>query len=97
MTYTPVSRPQVLLDIDDAYNWYNNHVQGLGKKFVDDFENTVSKILENPYIYPVTYKTFRRSLLKKFPYSVFYHIDKQTILIIACLHFKQDIDILSER
>jgi plasmid stabilization system protein ParE len=48
-------------------------------------------------MYPVTYKEVRRSMLKKFPYSVFYYLDESTVVIIACLHFKQNIEILSSR
>lgn len=41
-------------------------------------------------MYPVVYKTFRRALLRTFPYSVFYVVEESLILIVGVVHQARD-------
>lgn len=51
-----------------------------------ELERVYADIGEYPQIYPLVYKTFRRGLLHKFPYSVFYVVDESVVLIVGVVH-----------
>ncbi len=37
------------LDLQEAYNWYENGKLGLGGEFLDAFEEAINKIENNPF------------------------------------------------
>ncbi len=92
MTYELVIRSCAEKDISDAVYWYEDKVKGLGERFLLSIDATFSSIQRNPRLYPVVYKKFRRALLKRFPYSLYYIVENNTITIIAVLHQKQKHD-----
>lgn len=63
-------------------------------------------IQESPLAYPVVYTGFRRYLLQKFPYGIFYLVEEglledgelgETIVVFACFHAKRDPKALQRR
>ena len=62
----------------------------LSERFKKELERVYSCIAEYPEIYPVVYKNFRRGLLRKFPYSVFYVATKSFILVVGVVHQARD-------
>ena len=62
-----------------------------------EVEATYTSILEHPELYPVVYKNFRRALLHRFPYSVFYIVDAPIILIVGVVHQSRDEDTWKRR
>jgi toxin ParE1/3/4 len=86
-----VTRPAAELDIQDAYDWYESQRPALGEEFLAALTSTRDRILEYPQGFPVVHRTLRRALLpRRFPYSLFYRIDDDTIVIVACLHARRD-------
>ncbi|MBI4564170.1 MAG: type II toxin-antitoxin system RelE/ParE family toxin [Planctomycetes bacterium] len=47
---------------------------------------TLLSILENPNRYPRVPKSIRRALTRRFPYGVFYLVEKRTVVVLAVLH-----------
>ena len=43
-----------------------------------------------PESHPVRHRQFRRALLRRFPYGVFYAVEADEIVILAVLHLAQD-------
>jgi len=70
-------------DVEEAFLWYKKQQKGLGNDFLDCMEKTLNDMMDFPEIYPVCYKKFRRALLHKFPFSVFYTIEHYKIVIHA--------------
>ena len=77
-------------DIDVALSGFRDISPNLSERFKEELERVYSCIAEYPEIYPVVYKSFRRGLLRKFPYSVFYVILKSFILVVGVVHQAQD-------
>ena len=44
----------------------------------------------NPRQFPVVFKNVRRALLHRFPYSLFFVVEDETVLGIACFHASRD-------
>ncbi|MEL7224764.1 MAG: type II toxin-antitoxin system RelE/ParE family toxin [Cyanobacteria bacterium P01_D01_bin.36] len=89
MSYSLVIRPEAEFDIQDAYKYYESKETGLGSEFVRAVDACLSKVGRNPESYPVVHKQIRRSLLRRFPYGIFYIIENTTIVVIACFHAKR--------
>ena len=90
MSYSLLIRPEAELDIQDAYQFYEERSQGLGSEFVRSIDACFSSIGRNPMAYPTVYRNIRRALIRKFPYGIFYLVEYEKIVVIACFHAKQD-------
>jgi len=74
------------LEIDDAFEYYNLQQDGLGISFKNDVKTSIDRIVKLPELYPKASDNIRRSLLHRFPYSIFYTLLKDRILILAIAH-----------
>jgi len=77
------------LDLKSAIDWYESKQFGLGKRFLNDFENTLIQIQSNPYIFQLE-NNYRNALLDIFPYLVIFEIDYQEIIILAVFNTHQN-------
>ena len=50
----------------------------------------VERISSAPLQFPTVYQSVRRALLRRFPYMLFFMIDGDTLLVIACFHASRD-------
>ena len=89
MNYELIVRSYAEKDITDIVLWYETKLKDLGNRFITSLDATVQSIERNPKIYPKVYKEFRRALLPRFPYGVFYIIENHSIIIFAVLHGKR--------
>ncbi|MCG6133899.1 MAG: type II toxin-antitoxin system RelE/ParE family toxin [Nostoc sp. LLA-1] len=90
MTYKILITPEAELDLEDAYNWYEQQMMGLGSEFIRVVDASFSTIQRNPFAYPIIYEKVRRKLIRKFPYGLFYIIIDERISIIGSFHVKRD-------
>ena len=90
MNYRLLIRPEAELDLQDTYEWYEARNRGLGSEFIRAVDTCLSTIARNPEAYPVAHQQIRRALLRRFPYGIFYLIEPETIVVLACFHAKQD-------
>jgi toxin ParE1/3/4 len=44
----------------------------------------------NPRQFPLVFNNVRRALLRRFPYSLFFIVEGETLLVIACFHASRD-------
>jgi plasmid stabilization system protein ParE len=70
--------------------WLAGISPNLPARFEEELERVYASILDYHQIYPSVYKTFRRALLRRFPYSVFYVLDASVVLIVAVVHQSRD-------
>ncbi|MCK5240869.1 type II toxin-antitoxin system RelE/ParE family toxin [bacterium] len=74
------------LELDDASEYYELEVPGLGRQFREAVKRGIRRILEYPTAWPEEDEDVRRHLLHKFPYKILYSIEKDYIYIIAIAH-----------
>jgi hypothetical protein len=67
-----VVAPDVELDVAEAYVWYESRRIGLGEEFPISVDACLEGIRRQPEMYPVVHEAYRRSLIRRFPYAVFY-------------------------
>jgi plasmid stabilization system protein ParE len=73
-------------DIAEAIAGFRDISPALAARFGVELERVYSNILDYPQMYPAVYKKFRRALLRKFPYSIFYIVHESSVLIIGVVH-----------
>jgi plasmid stabilization system protein ParE len=76
-------------DIADATRSLGEISPVLPERFAAELERTYAAIREYPQMYPVVYENFRRALLRRFPYSVFYVVE-QSIVVVGVVHQARD-------
>ena len=89
MSHQVIIRPEAANEVQAAFDWYEDKSEGLGLEFLRAAEACLEKIRRNPLSYPLAYKQTRKAILRKFPYSLFYVIDDDTVVILACFHGKR--------
>ena len=87
-----VIAPEAELDIAEAYAWYEGRRMGLGEDFLSSVDACLESIRRRPEMYPVVHECYRRSLIRRFPYAVFYEPAEATVTIYAVFHTSRDPD-----
>jgi plasmid stabilization system protein ParE len=82
----PIFRPAAAADVEDAYSWYENQRTGLGDDFLAAVGTVVESLAAYPERFPIVYRQTRRANLQRFPYSLFYRIIDNQVIVVACMH-----------
>jgi plasmid stabilization system protein ParE len=77
-------------DIQEAFQWYESHREGLGKDFLARVEHVFDRISASPEIHAMVYRKVRQTLVRKFPYVVCYVFDRDEVEVIAVFHAHRD-------
>jgi toxin ParE1/3/4 len=78
------------IDVDIAIGWYESQRSGLGLEFLECIKGTINRILENPKLYSVKHKRLRSAVIRRFPFSVFYTIERSEVVVHAVFDNRQD-------
>jgi len=84
-----VFHPEALAEYSQAIQYYAEQRVDLAQAFIDAVENAVYRLRESPNRYPFVAADIRRCLVRKFPYSILYMVEADSILILAVTHGKQ--------
>lgn len=95
MTWTVKFGPAAEAEVDEALLWYENQSQGLGAELARAIRVAESALKVDPLRFPVLYtsvsgRRVHRVVLRRFPYSLHYLIDREMVTVIACMHARRD-------
>ncbi len=96
MTYTLRFFPEVEEDAINGYVWYENKSRGLGEDFLRMFYACANEIPLNPLLYKKVYQDFRRRLLRRFPYAIYFTIEKDQITVFGLFHCARNPQAINE-
>ncbi len=85
-----VMAPEAEQDLDEAYAWYEKQRVGLGEDFLASVDASIQSICRFPKIGAVVCKDYRRALVRRFPYAVFYDFIEDTVNVYAVMHTARD-------
>ncbi len=88
-------RPGAREEIREARGWYERRVHGLGRRFLDELDETMARVVDHPLMYEAIERggESRRALLTRFPYAIVYEPQSDgTIVVLACMHLRQERD-----
>jgi plasmid stabilization system protein ParE len=89
--------PEAELDIAEAYVWYESRRFGLGEEFLSSVDACFEGIRRQPEMYALVHETYRRSLVRRFPYAVFYEYAESTVRVYSVFHTSRDPEKWRER
>jgi plasmid stabilization system protein ParE len=90
MKWLVLVRPEAESDLVTARGWYEERRPGLGAEFLDEIARALRELAQDPEQSRLYYRNFRRVLLRRFPYKVFYQVIDRRIVVFRVLHAKQD-------
>ena len=79
-------RPAASADIEAAFAWYEAQRAGLGDEFLDTVRDGFVAVSEAPRIHGVIHRDVRRSMLRRFPYSLYYRVLDDHVVVVGCFH-----------
>ena len=82
--------PEALDDLVEARAWYENRSVGLGDRFLDRVDECMDRIRKNHDLHERVYEDYRRAIVHRFPYVVFYQFSVDTITVYSVFHSAQD-------
>ncbi len=84
-------------DIFEAYDWHEKRRQGLGEEFLSCVEACFQRICRAPEMHAKVHEDYRRALVRRFPYAIFYVPNGNTVTIYSVFHTSRDPDKWRER
>jgi len=90
MTYSLHFLPEVEQDALAGYQWYEKQSPGLGEDFLRVFYASASELPQNPLLYPQINDQFRRRLLKRFPYALYFTVENDKVIVVGLFHCARD-------
>lgn len=82
-------RPEAERDLTGARDWYDQKRAGLGDEFLDAVALAMRELAHDPELHRLYFRNFRRVLLRRFPYKIFYQVIGHRVVIFRVLHAKQ--------
>jgi plasmid stabilization system protein ParE len=82
--------PEAEQDIDDAYGWFECQRTGLGEEFLSCVDACVQAICRTPEMHATVYEDYRRGLVRRFPYAIFYDYAGGAVTVYGVFHTARD-------
>lgn len=76
-------------DLIQGFHFYDNQESGLGAYFLDCLFSDIDSLLVYAGVHAVTY-TYHRCLSKRFPFAIYYSLDKEIIRVHAVLDCRRN-------
>ena len=80
-------------ELKEAKVWYEEQREGLGAEYVLSVEETIERISKNPELYAIVQEDVRQTLVRRFPYVIYYRYENdenERIVVLAVFHASRD-------
>jgi hypothetical protein len=81
-----VNHPEAGEELETAARWYEECQPKLGDDFLDDFEFTLRRVIQNPQRPRLIQGENRKLNFNRFPYAVVYELQKDVLYVKAVMH-----------
>lgn len=89
MSLPIVIHDDAVIEVEEAAIYYEERRPGLGLEFVAAIDRIVLDIGENSERFPAWRQSWRRGLLRRFPFVVFFEIEEDRVSVLAVAHAKR--------
>ena len=81
--------PAARAESEDAQSWYEERSLIAAAVFLRELSDTIRRAADSPARYPKSVAGTRRIMLARFPFTVFYRIHAEVLLVVAVAHQKR--------
>jgi plasmid stabilization system protein ParE len=74
----------------DAFAWYEEQAEGIGQALVRAFFAAVGQATREPFLYRQLHGSFRRVLLRRYPYFLYYFVEGDEVVFLLLWHGKRN-------
>jgi len=85
-----VFRPAAKQEFDYAADRYDEQRPGLGEEFIVEIDQAIAKAAANPEHYPIVFGEIRRAVARRFPFSVYFRIRSNTMVVLSVFHGRRN-------
>ncbi len=97
MSLSVVFRRIAKREFDDAISWYQDRREGLGREFSVAVEQLLGRIALSPNQFACVRGDVRRAVLQRFPYSIYFIVEDDRIVVLAIFHARRAPNQLEDR
>jgi toxin ParE1/3/4 len=90
VSFRVVIRPNAEADLQAAWAWYESQRAGLGDELLVEIHVAIRLLETDPERRPFYYRDFRRLITRRFPYKLFYRVERGRVIIFRILHAKRE-------
>ncbi|MFN7587955.1 MAG: type II toxin-antitoxin system RelE/ParE family toxin [Planctomycetota bacterium] len=77
-------------DVTTAFLWYEGQSSGLGTRLMARMNDLLARVAEAPKQFPEVMSGYRRALLQRFPYGLYFSLGHDEVVVHAILHLQRD-------
>lgn len=88
MSFDLIVRSSAKRDIAETDAYYAPY--GKADAFIAALDQVFAQIADRPLMYPLVYEGVRRALVRRFPYSVFFVVERTRAVVLAVHHQRRD-------
>ena len=89
MAYTLSLQTEAILEIQDAFEWYEEQKDGLGYELLAEIEFCYKKLIERPDHFSYINSRYRRIKTNRFPYILVFEIEDKQVIVNTFRHVKR--------
>ncbi len=82
--------PEAENEFNESVIWYKHQNKGLEFEFIRCIDDAIEKVKRDPELYPIVHKTFRKIVVKRFPFIILYEFDEVEIRILGVFHSRRN-------
>ena len=86
MSYSLKLQDEAIIDLQDAFEWYEGQKPGLGYELIEEVQIGYEKICNSPQHYSAINNTYRKLKINRFPYLIIFEIEDITVIVVSILH-----------
>ena len=90
MTLRIVYRRAAKNEFEDAALWYDEQRPGLGEEFTIEIEQAAARAAAAPERYPIVFGDVRRTVTRRFPFSVYFRVRFDSMVVLAVFHGRRN-------
>jgi len=81
--------PEAEHELGDAARWYEDRRPSLGARLLLEVDSALEKVRHNPLGFPVWQEPYRKCLVTRFPFVVFFRATSDEIVVAAVVHVRR--------
>ena len=75
--------------MEDAQAWYEERSLFAASAFLRELSTAIQRIGQTPYAFPLADAGTRRILLDRFPFTIYYRVTADAVVVVAVAHQKR--------